>query len=353
MFGLYRCLTVGWTACLLLLLSSLTVGSTLWAQQTDAKPPIKVGIIGLDTSHSGAFTKIIQSQAAGKPPMRLQVVAAFPGGSSDMPTSRDRVAGYTTEMREMGVEIVDSIDALLAKVDAVLLESVDGRKHLEQAVPVFRSGKRCFIDKPLSNDLTHAIAIDLVAKHFKAEWFSSSSLRFSASIAKYRDPKYQSKIQGAVAWGPSSIDSTHVDLYWYGIHGVETLYTAMGVGCEKVSTTYTDGAEVVVGTWTNGRTGVFRGIRNGASGFGMVVFGEGAIESDSKFDGYEPLVYQIDQYLSGGATPVSNAETLEMMAFMQAAYESKLQEGKPVQMQEIWAKHLAAAEKIVAKIVAQ
>jgi hypothetical protein len=40
----------------------------------------------------------------------------------------------------MQVKIVDSIDSLVGQVDAIMLVSVDGRKHLEQAVPVMRSG---------------------------------------------------------------------------------------------------------------------------------------------------------------------------------------------------------------------
>ena len=324
---------------------------TAKVDETTLLTPLKVGMIGLDTSHCIAFTKLMQARDPKKPAINMQVVAAFPGGSADLPSSRDRVEGYTKQLKEMGVEIVDSIEALLPKVDAVLLESVDGRKHLEQVVPVFRSGKRVFIDKPLANDLTQAIAIDLVGKHFGAQWFSSSSLRFSASIARYREDKYRGKITGAFAWSPCSTDPTHTDLYWYGIHGVETLYTAMGQGCKQVVQTHTEGADVVVGTWEDGRIGTFRGLRSGASGFGMVVFADKAIEQDAKFDGYEPLVYQIDQFLGGKEAPVSNAETLEMMAFMQAAQESKARGGQPVLMSEIWDQHRAAAEKIAAKIV--
>lgn len=321
------------------------------AQAVGESKLLKVGIIGLDTSHCIAFTKQINARDPKKPTINMQVVAAFPGGSEDLPSSRDRVAGYTKQIAQMGVEIVDSIDALLPKVDAVLLESLDGRKHLEQVVPIFRSGKRVFIDKPLANDLTQAIAIDLVGKHFKAQWFSSSSLRFSATIAKYRDEKYQGKISGAIAWSPCSTDPTHVDLFWYGIHGVETLYTAMGTGCRQVVRTHTQGTDVVVGTWEDGRLGTFQGIRAGASGFGMVVFGDKSIEQDAKFDGYEPLVYQIDQFLNGQPAPVSNAETLEIMTFMQAASESKNRGGQPVQLSEIWDTHRTAAEAIAAKLI--
>ena len=122
----------------------------------------------------------------------------FQGGSDDIASSRDRVAGFTADLEKLGVEIVDSIDALLPKVDAVLLESVDGRKHLEQVLPVFKAGKPVFIDKPLSGTLSDALAIDLLAKKYNARWFSSSSLRFSPGTIRYReDPELKSQVRGA------------------------------------------------------------------------------------------------------------------------------------------------------------
>lgn len=333
---------------LVVLLSTLSLAHLLPATE-----PIKIGMIGLDTSHSPAFTKLINFADPGKQVYHVRVVAAFPGGSDDLPSSRDRVAGFTKQLQDMGVEIVDSIEALLSKVDAVLLMSLDGRKHLQQVTPVFRANKPVFIDKPLAANLTDAIAINLLGERLNGRWFSSSSLRFSSSIYRYRDGTYQEKIHGAISWSPCSVDASHIDLAWYGIHGVETLYTAMGTGCQQVACTSTQGADVVVGTWKDGRIGTFRGTRAGAGGFGLVVFGEKTIEQDAKFEGYEPLVVQIDRFLFEKAEPVANHETLEMMTFMQAAQESKSRAGKPVELSEIWETHRGAAEKIVAKILMQ
>jgi hypothetical protein len=109
-----------------LLVGCLFVGFMLASLSAEETMPIRVGIIGLDTSHVVAFTKIMNEDRDER--FRpVQVVAAFPGGSPEFPLSRDRVEGFTKQVRELGVEIVDSIDSLLSKVDAVLLESVDGR----------------------------------------------------------------------------------------------------------------------------------------------------------------------------------------------------------------------------------
>jgi hypothetical protein len=325
---------------------ALAIGLFCLSTMTYAQSPIRVGVIGLDTSHAGAFSKIMREAPANSPMARLKIVAAFPGGSPDIPSSIDRVPNYTKEFEAQGIQIVDSIDALLEKVDAVMLNSLDGRKHLEQAYPVFKSGKRVFIDKPLAADLTDAIAIAKLAEHYKTPWFTSSSLRFTPTIYRYRE-KSDRKILGAQAWSPCSLESHHTDLTWYGIHGVEALFTAMGVGCEEVTRTKTEGTDVVVGRWKDGRVGVFRGIRSGTQGYGLTVFGADFLENDAKYEGYEPLVVEIAKFFAGGEPPVSSQESLEIMAFIQAAQQSSDSKGIPVSVQSVVEK---ATEQALKKI---
>lgn len=324
----------------------LTLAITLLCSSamTYAQSVIRVGVIGLDTSHAGAFSKIMREAPANSPMARLKIVAAFPGGSADIPSSIDRLPNYTKEFQSQGVEIVDSIEALLEKVDAVMLNSLDGRKHLEQAYPVFKSGKPVFIDKPLAADLADAIAIAKLAEHYKTPWFTSSSLRFTPTIYRYRE-KADRKILGAHAWSPCSLEPHHTDLTWYGIHGVEALFTAMGVGCEEVTRTKTEGADLVVGRWKDGRIGVFRGIRAGTQGYGLTVFGADFLENDAKYEGYEPLVVEIAKFFAGGEPPVSAQESLEIMAFIQAAQESSDQKGVPVSVQSVIEKATEQAAK--------
>ncbi|MFM7517548.1 MAG: Gfo/Idh/MocA family protein [Pirellula sp.] len=325
---------------------ALAIGLFCLSTMTYAQSPIRVGVIGLDTSHAGAFSKIMREAPASSPMSRLKIVAAFPGGSPDIPSSIDRVPNYTKEFEAQGIQIVDSIDALLEKVDAVMLNSLDGRKHLEQVYPVFKSGKRVFIDKPLAADLTDAIAIAKLGEHYKTPWFTSSSLRFTPTIYRYRE-KSDRKILGAQAWSPCSLESHHTDLTWYGIHGVEALFTAMGVGCEEVTRTKTEGTDVVVGRWKDGRVGVFRGIRSGTQGYGLTVFGADFLENDAKYEGYEPLVVEIAKFFAGGEPPVSSQESLEIMAFIQAAQQSSDSKGIPVSVQSVVEK---ATEQALKKI---
>lgn len=314
------------------------------AHAQDAKP-IKVGIIGLDTSHVSAFTKAMNDKNATGDLAAVEVVAAYPGSSPDIPASHDRVEGYTKELRDAGVEIVGSIDELLPKLDAVMLESVDGRPHLQQAIPVIKAGKPLFIDKPVAGSLADAVAIYKLAEEHKVPCFSSSSLRFSPGILGMRHDDRVGDVLGCDAFGPCALEEHHPDLFWYGIHGMEILCTIMGTGCESVSRTQTPDGELVVGVWKGGRIGTFRGIRAGKTDYGALVFGSKAIVPSGSYAGYQPLVVEIAKFFKSGQPPVSAAETLEIYAMMEAADESKRQGGKPVTLQSVMERAQTAASR--------
>ena len=299
-----------------------------WGQE---KKTLRAGIIGLDTSHVVEFTKALNNPGNASDLAGVRVVAAFPGGSADVASSRDRVAGFTKQLRDQfNVEIVSSIEDLVAKVDVVLLESVDGRPHLNQVIPVFKAGKMVFIDKPIAGSLADALMIFELASKHKTPVFSSSSLRYYPGIAGARKNPKTGAVLGCLAYGPCSLEEHHPDLFWYGIHGVESLFTIMGTGCQTVSRAHTKDADVVTGIWADGRIGTFRGIRQGAAGYDALVFGAKGIALAGGNGGYEPLVKEIVRFFKTGQAPVSAEETIEIFAFMEAADESKRQSGRPV-----------------------
>ncbi|NUQ62940.1 MAG: Gfo/Idh/MocA family oxidoreductase [Pirellulales bacterium] len=297
-------------------------------------------MIGLDTSHVIVFAKAFNT---AEPPNELagvKVVAAFPGGSPDFPLSRDRVRGYTEQIRSMGVEIVDSIEALLPKVDVVLLESVDGSQHLEQVEPVFRAGKPVFIDKPLAQNLADALRIQELGRKYGTPWFSASSLRFQEKLQSLLKSDVLGDIVGCDAFSQSRAGVGHADLAWYGVHGVEILYSVMGPGCLSVTRLQTDKSEQVTGLWRNGRIGAYRGIREHThkTGFGAAVFGTKSIQQVSLPSDYGALLVEIARFFKTGKPPVSDEVTVEMFAFIEAADESKLQGGVPVTLESVIAK---------------
>ncbi len=294
----------------------------------------RVGIIGLDTSHSIAFTEEFNSLDAGNNLMGYKVTAAYPFGSPDIKSAAERIEKYTQQIKNMGVEITGSIKELIEKSDVILLETNDGRKHLEQTLPVLKAGKRIFIDKPMTASLSDAMIIFNAAKKYGIPLFSSSSLRYIQGMDEIKNGAV-GNILGAETYSPAPLEKTHPDLFWYGIHGVETLFTAMGTGCKTVSRTFTPGADVVVGIWENERIGTFRGIRKGKSGYGGVIYGEKGIQPLGRYNGYYPLLKEVALYFDQGTIPVQPEETLEIMAFMEAADISKASGGKPVSIQKV------------------
>jgi predicted dehydrogenase len=319
----------------LAIVCGLLITPLAWAaDQPDPSAPFRLGIIGLDTSHAPAFTRLINDPDA--PPERrgCRVVAAYPQGSKTIESSIRRVAGYTEELEKMGVEIVPSIAALLERVDGVLLESNDGHPHLEQIRPVLEAGKPVYVDKPLAGSLADAVTLIREAQAAGVPIFSSSSLRYTPGAQKARQGGL-GRVIGCDAYSPCSLEPTHPDFFWYGIHGVELLFTVMGTGCEEVVRMHTEGTDLAVGRWSDGRIATFRGIREGKSSYGGTVFGQEGIEPLGPSGGYEPLVQEIVKFFRTGQSPVNLEETLEIYAFMEAADESKRQGGRPVTLREV------------------
>ncbi len=305
------------------------------ASAQPADPPrIRLGIIGLDTSHALAFTKLLNDPDVGQDLAGCRVVAAYPPGSPDIASSVERVPGYTQQMRELGIEIVASIDELLSQVDGVLLETNDGRPHLAQIRPVLAARKPVFVDKPVAGSLADVLRIYQEAAEAGVPIFSSSGLRYAEAPQAVRAGAI-GEVIGCDAYSPCSLEATHPDLFWYGIHGVETLYTVMGTGCERVSRMSSEGTDVVVGQWQGGRIGTFRGIRAGQGGYGGTAFGTREVRSLGGFDGYRPLAVQIVKFFRTGRAPVDPRETVEIYAFMAAADESKRRGGAPVSLSEV------------------
>jgi hypothetical protein len=325
-------------------------GLPLAAAEPSSPPPRKVGIVGLDTSHVVAFTQTLNrgpKVAADAPKFAgFRVVAAYAPGSPDIASSVARVPEYTAKVRALGVEIVPTIEELCAKVDCVLLESNDGRVHLEQLRPILKARKPVFVDKPLAASLPDVLRMQAEARAAGVPMFCSSSLRFGAGTVAVRGGSL-GLVRGAETFSPVHLEPTHPDLYWYGVHGCESLYAVMGVGCRTVRRGLTDDGKIeVVGDWGEGRQGVFRE-ENGKSrkGYGGLARGAKDEAAVGSYDGYDPLLAEVVAFFRTGKPPVSAEETLELYTFMSAADESKRQNGAEVKLADVLARAKAELNK--------
>jgi hypothetical protein len=326
-------------------LPALAAALLLAAPAAADPKPFRLGFIGTDTSHVTALANVFHGPKPIPEAAGFKIVAAYKGGSPDLELSRTRVDGFAKTLSEKyGIEIVDSIDTLLGNVDGVLLTSVDGRPHLAQARQVLKAGKPVFIDKPVSHSLADALEIYRLAAETKTPCFSSSGLRFNPDVQAVRANPALGGVVGCDTFGPVTVVPFHPDLGYYGIHGIEILFTVLGPGVKTVTRVAGKDADVAAGVWADGRVGTFRGLRAGKAGYGGTAFGlKGGPLAFATKAGYEPLAAQVAKFFKTGVAPVSAEETLDILAFIEAADESKKRGGAAVEVAEVYAAAKAKA----------
>lgn len=295
----------------------------------------KVGIIGCDTSHTIAFTKTMNVDKPGFAE-GFCVTAAHKWGSKDIVSSTNRYEKYISQLKDMGVEMCETVDDLLSKVDVVCLETNDGREHLWQAEKCFQAKKRVFIDKPIAQDYLHAKAIYDLGRKYGAEYFSTSTLRYADKNAAARASG--TNFVSCVFFAPSPIElqNTHSRYVWYGIHAFETAMTVMGRGAKSVRA-YTAGVnDFVTIIWADGRVASLKLDQKNWNYGGFAFPTQGKPFELCGPNGYGPMLENaILPFFRTGVVPVSHEETLEIFAIMEAAAKSHAEDGREVALTEI------------------
>jgi hypothetical protein len=288
---------------------------------------IKLGILDFDTSHVVEFTKRLNHKGIAEDQWvdGARVVMGWPGSSKIMP---ERIPGYVKTLTDLGVPLVDKPEDMLGKVDGMLIESQEGGAHWERARPFLEAGVPCWIDKPFTCGMADARKIVELAEKKKVPVFSSSSLRYAPELVEYVADTKHGKVLGALAYGPAPLfekdETLNPGLYHYGIHAVEILYTLMGPGCERVTSTHEQGVDVVTGQWRDGRVATVRGIRAGKSEYGCVAFAEQGVQPvpiGTRFI-YRELVKKIVEMFQTGKAPLDPATSVEIVGFIEAANKS-------------------------------
>lgn len=295
---------------------------------------IRIGMVDFDTSHVVAFTQRLNHIDIDEEQWvdGAKVVIGCPGESKISP---ERIPGFTEKMREYGVELVERPEEMIGKIDAVMIESLDGSVHYERALPFIEAGIPIFIDKPFTCSLEEAKKLADLADRKGVPLFSSSSLRYALEVqeVKSKEGEY-GKVVGADAYSPAPQHPRNPGLFHYGIHGVETLYALMGPGCEYVACISDEGTDLAVGHWKDGRVGTVRGIRKGTSGYGFSAFCEKRIIHTSIDTAYiyRELLKRVVEMFQTGEPPIDISETIEIVAFIEAALESARKGGEPVKL---------------------
>jgi len=296
---------------------------------------LTVGLVGLDTSHVKAFTSLLNDKSHESHVPGAKVVAGYPGGSADFPSSINRVEGFTTELRgKYGVEILDSPEAVAERVDLLFITAVDGRTHLDYFERTIGFRKPTFIDKPFATSVANAEAQLKVAKDAGVPMMSCSSLRYTDLFVEAMADKEAGAVWGIDTAGPMNIEPTQGGLFWYGIHGIEMVVAAMGVGAVRVRDVANDEFDLVTIEYRDGRIATYRGTRKGKGGFAVRLHREKAVQqfdpSASARPGYAGMLEAIMRSLPTGRSDIPAEEMLEVVRIIEAANTSRSSDGKAV-----------------------
>ncbi|MFO0908486.1 MAG: Gfo/Idh/MocA family oxidoreductase [Isosphaeraceae bacterium] len=295
---------------------------------------IRLGIVDFDTSHAVEFTKRLNhiDIAEDQWVNGAKVVAGVPGTSQIAP---DTIPKNTETLKKYGITLYDDPAELFGKIDAVLVESVDGSVHLQRAMPFIEKGMPTYVDKPFACSLADARALVRAAETKHVPLMSSSSLRYAPEVVAARGGGSKlGAVVGVSTYGPAPTHPRNPGLFHYGIHPTEMLFTLMGPGCRRLSCLSTKGAEVTTGEWSDGRIASIRGIRDGSAAYGFTLFGTKGVATQGVSTQYiyRELLKQIVSLFETRMPPIDLRETLEIVAFIEGAKTSADSGGAPVEI---------------------
>jgi predicted dehydrogenase len=298
---------------------------------------IRLGIVDFDSSHSIEFTRRFNHVGveADQRVEGARVVAGWPGTSR---MGQERIAGFAEQVRACGVELVDSPEAMLGRIDAVLVLSLAGDAHLERVRPFLEAGVPAYVDKPFACSLADAEEMVRLAEANNATLFHASALRYAAEVEAFRESAATlGGLHGAVSYGPAWRDAGNPGLFHYGIHPTAVLFALLGPGCERVWAAASEGTDVVTGAWSDGRIGTLRGGRAGSTAYGFVAFCERAVihENVSTRYAYRNLCRKIVESFTKKMPDEPNETSLEIVRFVLAAEESGRRGGSPVRLVDV------------------
>lgn len=294
---------------------------------------LKIGLVGLDTSHAIVFARCFNKAAHADHVKGGRVVIGYPGGSEDFELSRSRVGKFTQQVREeFGVAIADSPEAVAEACDLLFITAADGRTHLDYVRKTIPVRKPTFVDKPLAVTSADAREIIRLGEQHDVPIMSASSLRYAPPLTAALADDTLGKIVAVDVFGPMPIEPTQGGLFWYGIHTVEMLNRAMGGGCAAVATATTDQHDVVTATWADGRIGTLHGVRNAHGHFGATIHRAKGIQfidayANAKRSAYATMLDAVMRALPHGTSDVEPKETIEVIRLIEAANESRRNAG--------------------------
>lgn len=291
--------------------------------------PIKVAIIGLDTSHSVELPKLMLDSAVA-PELRMTGMVSTRALRFDTPFQlKEGLDKRQAYLESIGMMVTTDFDTAVADCDAILLEINDPAFHLEYFRKCAGLGKPIFLDKPFADTLDNAREIMKIAAESKTVYFTASCLRFCPAIQEAHKSVAHPK-EGFI-WGPLGKAMAGSSIVWYGVHATEMLEFVMGPGAISVQACANGGGYMLVVNYADGRRGVIS-LGNGCYQYGGVLrdLENTPLIFNETISGafYRPLLVQVEEFFRTGKMPVEIEDSFEVMAILDAADKSALS-GRP------------------------
>lgn len=177
----------------------------------------RIGFIGTESSHVEHFIRILNVERR-HPGI---IGAALVGGRTKRNCELAAAGGINV--------VVEEPADLIGKVDAAIVSSRDGARHLEQARPILQAGLPVFVDKPLAASVTDAASLLRAASEHGALLVSCSALRFVPEVTDLATPDpARGRLRHLHVVGPADPESAYSGLHFYGIHLVEAALEILG-----------------------------------------------------------------------------------------------------------------------------
>ena len=288
----------------------------------------KLGLVGLCTSHPGAWVPIIRTLKEEKL-VDCEVVACWDSAET-------RPEGFAKEFAEQqGIpKAVDNADDMLDLVDGVIVHTTNWDKHIEQARPFVDADKAVLLDKPIAGTMPDLNQLLDWAKQGK-KVTGGSSLRFTTGAKEFLERPASERGEVHTAFAGCGVDE-----YNYGIHAYAFISQLMGPGIQSVQCVGASLQRHIKITWEGGKVGYLSvGTVDKWLPFHCTAVTNLAVEQITPAGGslYRPLLEVCLPYMAGDTDepPLPMPQLIEPELAALAARQSWLNNGQTIYLTDL------------------
>ena len=177
----------------------------------------RIGIIGTENSHAGAFINVFKSDPAYSDIKVVCVGGAYQDASEKL-------------KEKYGVEIINEPEKMIGKIDAAMITCRDGKFHAEYAEKFIKADIPVFIDKPFTVDGEQAVKLITLAKNKGVPIVGGSSLKSAYDVLFLENAVNTDKkgVKGGTVVAPVSMHNDYSGFYFYSSHLAEICLKVFG-----------------------------------------------------------------------------------------------------------------------------